>query len=206
MNKELLAQIKDFESAAIETLSDLVTEIRLPKYADLLDFDYIEKAERALYLLDPNNPALIGSESVKKQKTIENLLDGGDNPQNNVLSILERAKTEYHAPNKPETFFSFPNANQLDLSCRFYGKKVLFTGFWPEEKAQISIITPLLNLTIAPGVSSKLDFLICGSNAGPAKVKKAESLHIPIIQAADFIREITKDNSETNGYSYSLEF
>ena len=191
-NEELLAQIRDFELAAIETLSDLVTEIRLPKYADLVNFDQIEKAERALYLLDPENPAIIGSENIKKQKTIENLLEN-DDPQNNFFSILERAKIEYHAESKPETFFSFPNANQLNLSCRFFGKKVLFTGFYLEEKAQIAIITELLNLTIASCVSSKLDFLICGSNAGPAKVRKARELNVPIIQAANFICEITKE-------------
>ena len=193
MNKDLLKQFNAFKTEAIEALSDLILELRSGLYDNMQTGVYSGDVERALYLLDPNNPALIGSESVKKQKTIEKILDGGDNPQNNVLNILERAKTEYHAPNKPETFFCFPNADQLNLSCRFYGKNVLFTGFWPEEKAQIAIITPLLNLSIAPGMSSKVEFLICGSNAGPAKVKKAGLLNIPIIQAADFIREITKE-------------
>ena len=206
MNKDLLKQFNAFKTEAIEALSDLILELRSGLYDNMQTGVYSGDVERALFLLDPDNPVLSDSVAVNKQKTIEKILAGGDNPQNNVLNILERAKTEYHAPNKPETFFCFPNADQLNLSCRFYGKNVLFTGFWPEEKAQIAIITPLLNLSIAPGVSSKVDFLICGSNAGPAKVKKAGLLNVPIIQAADFIREITKDNPESNGYSYTLEF
>lgn len=196
MNKDLLKQFNAFKTEAIEALCDLISELRSGLYDDTQTGICSGDVERALFLLDPNNPILSDSAAVNKQKTIEKLLDGGEDPQNSVLNILERAKV-YNRPQskQPETFFSFPNANQLDLSCRFFGKRVIFTGFYLEEKAQIAIITPLLNLTIASCVSSKLDFLICGSNAGPSKVKKAKEFNVPIIQAADFICEITKETS-----------
>ena len=189
--KELLEQISYYEKQAVQALQDFIVEIHSPKYYNVSGFCNIGNAERALYLLDPNNPLISDSENVKRQKTIERMLSGNNGEQNAFFDILNCAKVEYHAPNKPAAFFNFPNADRLDLSCRFYGKTVLFTGFWPEEKAQISVVCEVLNLTQAASVCKKLDFLICGSNAGPAKMRKADQLNIPIVQATDFIREIT---------------
>ena len=41
-------------------------------------------------------------------------------------------------------------------------------------------------------ISAKTDFVLAGDKMGPAKLKKAESLNIPIISEDDFI-EMLKD-------------
>lgn len=197
-DETMLEQIKYYEDLAIGALQDFVAEIHLPKYSDLLCFDYIGNAERALFILDKNNAVLSDSESIKKQKLIEKLLAGNDGMLNDFSDIIHGALIEYHAPNKTATFFNFPNLNDIDLSCRFFEKTVLFTGFWPEEKAQLPIVCEVLKLTQTASVCQKLDFLICGSNAGPSKMKKADQLNIPIIQAADFIHEITTRRNDGN--------
>jgi NAD-dependent DNA ligase len=51
------------------------------------------------------------------------------------------------------------------------------------EEAQAHVES--LGYTIADSVSSKINFLVVGEDAGPSKVKKAEALRIPIINFKD---------------------
>ncbi len=188
----LLEHVQESYDTAVSLLEAYVEEIRRPKYSSILSADYIGNAERALYLLDKNNSCLTDSDSVKRQKIIEDLLSGDRGMRDPLTDIMRGALVDYDAPNKPVEFFCFPNGDNINTSCRFCGKNVLFTGFWPEEKAQIAVVCEILNLQQRASVCQKLDFLICGSNAGPSKMKKADQMNIPIIGAADFISEITK--------------
>ena len=115
------------------------------------------------------------------------------NPQKTEIEDIgdafSNAEIQYQ-PKSTETI-QFPALSEINSDCRFFGKCVLFTGFYPEEKEQIAPIVDFLRINQPSGVCQKLDFLICGSNAGPAKIKKAEEMGKTIIQAADFIQEIT---------------
>ena len=44
---------------------------------------------------------------------------------------------------------------------------------------------------VLSAVSGKLDYLLAGTNMGPAKRKKAESLGVKIISEQDFLEMIT---------------
>jgi len=78
--------------------------------------------------------------------------------------------------------------NVEDKTHKLYDKNVLLTGDFEKFGIRDNFI-PLLNklgCTVKSGVTSKLDFLICGSAPGPSKVKKANELNIPIIYEAEF--------------------
>ncbi len=44
----------------------------------------------------------------------------------------------------------------------------------------------------ASGISKKTDFVLAGENMGPAKLEKARSLNVPIINEDEFLAMITQ--------------
>lgn len=134
-------------------------------------------------------------------KTIQCLICGAKwrimqwwtNPQKtefeDIGNIFSNAEIQYQP--KSTEIIRFPALSEINSDCRFLGKCVLFTGFYPEEKEQIAPIVDFLRINQSSVVCRKLDFLVCGSNPGPSKIKKAEEMGKTIIQAADFIQEIT---------------
>jgi len=109
-------------------------------------------------------------------------------PIDDIDAAVSGAEVQYQP--KSSEAIQFPPLSEINRENRFFGKCVLFTGFCAEEKEQLAPIVDFLQMRQAVGVCQKLDFLICGGNAGPSKIKKAEEMGKSIIQAADFIREI----------------
>lgn len=195
--EELRKQLQKLQKTAVQFLQEYVSALQSPKYRDICDFELLERAEKSLYVLDPENSLIQDSDAIQKWKRFEAIMNSVPKDTGTMKSafndILQGAQVEYSAKNKPISFLKFPMPENIDLNCRFAEKNIVFTGFWPEEKAQLFPIVELLQIKQPSGVCKKLDFLVCGSNAGPSKIKKAKQMEIPIIQAADFIIEITRE-------------
>ena len=114
-------------------------------------------------------------------------------PVDDIDTAVSNAEVQYQ-PKSPE-MIQFPPLSEVNRENRFCGKCVLFTGFYAEEKEQLAPIIDFLRIRQAASVCQKLDFLICGTNAGPSKMQKAADMGKPIVPAADFIREITAGNT-----------
>jgi len=190
--KDFQKQIEKLRSTSIHFLQDYVSTLQAAK----MDYDeqLRERAETALALLDPDNSLIQDSKYIynfANAQAMENRINESvDDPLFSIEDSLQSAVVKY-TPKSTKPMFEFPTIDNVNANCRFAGKCVLFTGFYPEEKAQLAPIIDFLQIEQPAGVCRKLDFLICGSNAGPAKIKKAEALEKPIIQAADFIQEIS---------------
>jgi DNA ligase (NAD+) len=81
--------------------------------------------------------------------------------------------------------------NNVSISTILSGKSFVvsgvFTRFSREEIKQLIEANGGKN---ASSISAKTDYVLAGENMGPAKLKKAESLKIPILSEYDFIRMI----------------
>ncbi|NRA20735.1 MAG: hypothetical protein HRU05_09680 [Oceanospirillaceae bacterium] len=66
--------------------------------------------------------------------------------------------------------------------------KVLFTGFKAAEKSELSIKAEVAGLRVMKSkkVTSGLDFLICGANAGPKKISQAMQQQTYIVSEGQF--------------------
>lgn len=121
---------------------------------------------------------------------VTGLVNGGNNNTSApISSCLESAYTDYMPTSKE--LLTIPAPEELTGDNRFFQKTVLFTGFYPEEKEMLEPVIQVLQLTVKTCVSRKLDFLICGSNAGPSKQAKAKELNIEAVDVENFFREIT---------------
>jgi len=168
-------ELQEKRNKVLHFLQEYVSALQATKPDDFDDPEERERAEKALFAIDPDNPLI--REFAERQM--------------NVFEITLRESGINYIPHESKPMFEFPGIDNVKEDCRFFGKCVLFTGFYPEEKAQIAPIVDFLRINQPSGVCQKLDFLICGSNAGPAKIKKAEEMGKTIILAADFIQEIT---------------
>jgi len=110
-------------------------------------------------------------------------------PQESMDYALSNAEVQYQ-PKSPKAL-QIPPLSEVNKENRFFGKCVLFTGFYAEEKEQLAPIIDFLQMRQAVSVCQKLDFLICGSNAGSSKIQKAEEMGKAVVQATDFIKEIS---------------
>ena len=64
--------------------------------------------------------------------------------------------------------------------------QICFTGFSTKEKAALVQIATDNGLGVVSSVTKKLEFLVVGENAGPAKLKKAEEQGVPIMDVEQF--------------------
>lgn len=65
--------------------------------------------------------------------------------------------------------------------------KICFTGFSKAAKAELEALAGKAGMTVLQSVSPVLGFLVTGPNAGPAKLKKAESFDTKIISREEFM-------------------
>ena len=63
---------------------------------------------------------------------------------------------------------------------------VCFTGFLASEKDALIKIAESRNLRNVQSVTTDLNFLVCGPNAGPKKLEKATAQGVAIISEEDF--------------------
>ena len=175
-NEKINPDLQKKRNDALHFMQEYVSALQTAKQIDSCNPTELERAERALFALDPENPLIKDFAEMQK----------------NVFEISFQESGVQYTPRETKPMFEFPGIDNVKEDCRFFGKCVLFTGFYPEEKVQLARIIEFLRIDQPSNVCKKLDFLICGSNAGPSKIKKAEEMGKPIIQAADFIQEISK--------------
>ena len=65
-------------------------------------------------------------------------------------------------------------------------EEVCFTGFRPNEKAELMAIAQESGFHVAKSVTQNLRYLCAGANAGPAKLRKAEDQGVVVVDAAGF--------------------
>jgi NAD-dependent DNA ligase len=82
------------------------------------------------------------------------------------------------------------------LTNEFTGKNILFTGDMRliNEKWMYWLLCEMVDAVHKPGVSKKLDFVVIGAKAGPAKLKQVEELNsqgcnIQVIDEETFVRK-----------------
>ncbi|PAM95727.1 hypothetical protein B4N84_06415 [Flavobacterium sp. IR1] len=64
--------------------------------------------------------------------------------------------------------------------------EICFTGFSPTEKITLIKIAEENNFHIAKSITVNLNFLCCGENAGPSKIKKAEEQKVVLLDVDEF--------------------
>jgi len=64
--------------------------------------------------------------------------------------------------------------------------EICFTGFSPTEKDVLTKFAEKNNFHIAKSITVNLNFLCCGENAGPSKMKKAEEQNVILLNAEEF--------------------
>lgn len=70
------------------------------------------------------------------------------------------------------------------------GKAFVVSGVFSRSRPELVQLIEQNGGRNVGSISSKTDFVVAGENMGPAKLKKAESLGIPIISESDFMRMI----------------
>jgi NAD-dependent DNA ligase len=65
--------------------------------------------------------------------------------------------------------------------------EICFTGFKSSDKSELVKLAESNGLFVRTGVSSGLSFLVCGSNAGPEKVKVARSKGVILLNKETFM-------------------
>ena len=92
-----------------------------------------------------------------------------------------------------ELSYVFPAAEQLNKTCCYAGKTVCYTGFTDADKAVLREISDELGMAVKTSISRRVELLVCGPNAGPAKIRKCEELSIPVVDIEDFLTTITAE-------------
>lgn len=78
--------------------------------------------------------------------------------------------------------------------------EICFTGFSPSEKNNLIKIAEENNLYIAKSITVNLNFLCCGDNAGPAKIKKAVEQDVILLNVEEFYNLIETGEIPNNTY------
>lgn len=65
--------------------------------------------------------------------------------------------------------------------------QVCFTGFGPTKKAELKLIAEENKFKVVGSITKSLDFLVAGDNAGPVKIRKAESQGVQFLSEEQFI-------------------
>lgn len=68
--------------------------------------------------------------------------------------------------------------------------EVLFTGFSAVDKKELMDLAKENEFYIPSGVTKNLDFLVCGSNAGPSKLKQAKENGADILNKETYLHLI----------------
>lgn len=78
--------------------------------------------------------------------------------------------------------------------------EICFTGFSPTEKSLLTKFAEENNFHIAKSITVNLNFLCCGENAGPSKIKKAEEQNVILLNADEFRNLIETGEIPRNTY------
>lgn len=68
--------------------------------------------------------------------------------------------------------------------------QVCFTGFGTSKKEELANLAHDNRFKVVSSVTKKLDYLVCGDNAGPKKIEKAESQGVQFLNELQFVNLI----------------
>lgn len=113
-------------------------------------------------------------------KSIRSFFNDGDNQK-----IIDRLK-------KAGLQFEISADQQQAASSKLEGKTIVVSGvFTKYSRDQIKDLIELHGGKNSGSISKKTSFVLAGENMGPEKLKKAESLGVPIISEDDFEKMIS---------------
>lgn len=70
--------------------------------------------------------------------------------------------------------------------------QICFTGFAKQRKAELKALASAADLWVTEEVRLHLEYLVCGANAGPSKMAKAQKLGAAIWSEAEFLEWLDK--------------
>jgi DNA ligase (NAD+) len=76
------------------------------------------------------------------------------------------------------------------------GKSFVVTGSFEYGRAAIEDMIPKFGGVLKKSVSSKVDYVVCGSDPGTSKITKADKLQIPIISEAELFQLIQSNQND----------
>lgn len=76
------------------------------------------------------------------------------------------------------------------------GKAFVVTGSFEYGRAAIEDMIPKFGGVLKKSVSSKVDYVVCGSDPGTSKITKADKLQIPIISEAELFQLIQSNQND----------
>jgi NAD-dependent DNA ligase len=88
---------------------------------------------------------------------------------------------EHSPPPKPRSSNSIVHPRNTEGSL-----EVCFTGFKKDDKSELIALAERSSLFIRTSVTTQLDFLCCGYNAGPAKIEKARHQGVVVLNENQF--------------------
>ncbi|WP_301398682.1 NAD-dependent DNA ligase LigA, partial [uncultured Muribaculum sp.] len=108
-----------------------------------------------------------------------------NNPVNrDIIERLRRAGVQ----------MSMPKRDDADSSDRLAGKSIVISGtFSKHSRDEYKDMIERHGGKNVSSISKKTDYLLAGENMGPAKLQKATSLNIPIIDEDTFLKMIEND-------------
>ena len=108
-----------------------------------------------------------------------------NNPVNrDIIERLRRAGVQ----------MSMPKRDDADRSDRLAGKSIVISGtFSKHSRDEYKDMIERHGGKNVSSISKKTDYLLAGENMGPAKLQKATSLDIPIIDEDTFLKMIEND-------------
>ncbi len=65
--------------------------------------------------------------------------------------------------------------------------EICFTGFPKKQRAELEQLATANNMRVCKSVTSYLDLLCCGDNAGPKKMEKAEKQGVTLMSADELL-------------------
>jgi len=69
--------------------------------------------------------------------------------------------------------------------------EICFTGFGVSERAELEKLANIQGMTVRSSVTTSLKFLCIGENAGPSKVKRAQSQCVTFLNREQFMELIS---------------
>ena len=138
----------------------------------------------------------IDSHEITHEISLENVLINGrieyDSGEQKEYDPVKQSELNYFRQDNTVLSYEYPTRDSLDPTCKYTQTTICFTGFTEADKKILSQLAAALNIQMKNSITSKVQILVCGPNAGPSKKAKCQECGIPIVQAEEFLREISK--------------
>jgi DNA ligase (NAD+) len=87
--------------------------------------------------------------------------------------------------------FEYQKDNKIELSSKLNGLTFVISGIFEHiSRDELKNLIESHGGKVVSGISKKLNYLVTGTNVGPAKLEKANSLNIPILTEQELMQRI----------------